>query len=138
MIVKGVARVEKSHDVFVHLKIKLPSVIRLITYRRVPTRRHVLSRRNILIRDRYVCQYCGERFDNGKLTLDHVTPSSRGGGDTWENLVAACYPCNHRKANNTPEEAEMPLLKTPRTLTLSVQRAAVGADDPMWNQFLFH
>lgn len=137
MLVKGVAHVEETHEELIHRDIKLPSVIRLNNYRRMPTRRHVLSRRNILIRDRYLCQYCGQRFSNAGLTLDHIVPKSRGGTDTWENLVASCYECNHRKADNTPDEAGMLLLKTPRALTLSVHRQAVGADDPMWNKFLF-
>lgn len=68
------------------------------------------SRRNIFLRDDYKCRYCGEELGHDELTLDHVLPRSRGGGNTWNNLVAACFPCNSRKANRTPEEAGMPLL----------------------------
>jgi 5-methylcytosine-specific restriction endonuclease McrA len=65
----------------------------------------------ILRRDRYRCAYCGR---GGASTVDHVQPRSRGGGDSYGNLIAACAPCNQRKADRTPEEAGMPLLWTPR------------------------
>lgn len=63
------------------------------------------TKRGVLRRDRGTCAYCGERA----TTVDHVVPVSRGGGSTWENTVAACSPCNSRKANRTPNEAAMPL-----------------------------
>lgn len=61
------------------------------------------SRRSILLRDRYCCQYCGERFPANELTFDHVIPRDKGGKTTWENIVMACSPCNSRKANKMPE-----------------------------------
>ena len=68
-------------------------------------------------RDRYLCAYCGERHDHAgrlELTRDHILPLSRGGPDTWENVVTACKHCNHtRKRNRTPEEAGLPLLYVP-------------------------
>lgn len=57
------------------------------------------------------CAYCGRK--TSELTLDHVLPRSRGGQSTWENLVSACQPCNHRKSDRTPEEAGMKLLRKP-------------------------
>jgi hypothetical protein len=98
-------------------KFVVPSAIRL--YRAVAYRLAGLrpSRHLVFKRDRHTCQYCGAK---GELTLDHVMPSSRGGQDTWENLVAACGPCNHGKANRTPEEAGMRLASKPRRFVAQV------------------
>jgi 5-methylcytosine-specific restriction endonuclease McrA len=71
-----------------------------------------LTRRNLLERDRHTCQYCNYRGE--QLTLDHIIPRSRGGGDTWENLVTACVRCNVKKGNRTPKEANMSLRAQPR------------------------
>ena len=82
-------------------------MIRLQHHIRRPRPRVKLTRREIFARDRHTCQYCGRsRHD---LTLDHIVPRHRGGGHTWENLVAACKPCNHRKGGKTPEEARVRL-----------------------------
>ncbi len=89
-----------------------PSVIRLVYIVRRPLLHRRLSRREIFARDNYTCQYCGK--ESRGLTLDHVIPRFRGGVHTWENVVAACIPCNHRKASRTPKEAGMVLLKEPR------------------------
>lgn len=64
-------------------------------------------------RDRNVCAYCGNQFNSQELTRDHITPQSRGGESSWMNLVAACKSCNHRKSDNTPDEADMKLLYVP-------------------------
>jgi hypothetical protein len=71
---------------------------------------------NLKVRDGYVCQYCGETFSPNRLTVEHVVPESKGGQSSWENTVAACKPCNNRKANRTPSEARMPLIKNGRQL----------------------
>lgn len=89
-----------------------PSVIRLIYLVRRPVLQRRLSRREVFVRDRYACQYCGR--ESHSLTLDHVIPRVRGGAHAWENVVAACIPCNHRKASRTPKEASMVLLRQPR------------------------
>jgi len=94
-----------------HMTIAVPSVIRLVRYVRVPYRRRVpLNRRAVFARDGYTCQYCGKQAEN----LDHVMPRSRGGLHTWENVVAACRPCNTRKGDRTPEEAGLALADHPR------------------------
>ena len=72
------------------------------------------SRRNVYVRDGYKCQYCGRKFDSTELNIDHVKPTSRGGKTTWTNTVLSCIPCNDRKANRTPEEAGMRLLRQPQ------------------------
>lgn len=82
-----------------------PHVIRLLTYVRVPRAvQRRISRRALFARDGWRCQYCGS---TGRLTLDHVVPRSRGGDSVWENVVASCAPCNHRKGDRLPEEAQM-------------------------------
>lgn len=101
---------------FIHtpnFKIRIPDVIILTMFNRFIRRKVSLNRRNIFERDRHKCQYCGKRFPRSILTLDHVIPHSRGGRDTWENLVLACSRCNVKKGNRTPREAGMPLLSKP-------------------------
>src|SRR5246127_5907128 len=91
LVLKGVARTEEEQGAILHAaraRVPMPSVIRLLEYRRIPHQTRALSRKNILLRDRNTCQYCGEVFAPGELTLDHVIPRSRGGNSTWENLVA--------------------------------------------------
>lgn len=112
-----------------------PSVVRLKGYVRVPYRRILLSRKNVLRRDGLRCQYCGNR---DSLTVDHVYPKSRGGPDTWENLVAACVPCNNRKGNRTPDEANMKLRRRPfRPSHVMFIRDYVGNLEEKWKPYLF-
>ena len=85
-----------------------PSVVRLRYMVTVPyVRSAALSRRAVFARDDHRCQYCGERADS----IDHVLPRSRGGQHTWENVVAACRPCNLDKRDRTPEEAGLRLAR---------------------------
>jgi 5-methylcytosine-specific restriction endonuclease McrA len=96
-----------------------PTVIRLVRYIHVPRRfRRQVTNTFLFARDDYSCQYCGRhrRELRGRqfLTRDHVLPVSRGGVNTWENVVTACSPCNSRKGNRTPEESRMPLRSRPR------------------------
>lgn len=67
----------------------------------------------LFARDAQLCLYCGLQFPRSQLTRDHVVPISKGGRDTWENVVSACFPCNSRKRNRTPQQAAMPLLAVP-------------------------
>ena len=76
-----------------------------------------LSNTTLFARDAFLCLYCGERFPPSALSRDHITPLSRGGQDTWTNLVTACKRCNNHKAGRTPEEAGMSLLAVPFTPT---------------------
>lgn len=112
-----------------------PSVIRLRRYIRLPYARIVLSRRNVMKRDHHTCQYCGIKTD---LTLDHVMPKSRGGRDSWENLVTACNRCNVRKGNRTPEEAGMPLKTKPyRPIHITFFRNLNGGVQENWKPYLY-
>ncbi len=112
-----------------------PHVIRLLSYVRVPKAvQRKISRRALFARDGWRCQYCGS---DGKLTLDHVVPRSRGGLSVWENVVASCAPCNMRKGNRTPEEVAMSLREAPRAPTpaLFVTLAAARIPDG-WQPYL--
>ena len=97
----------------VRLEIAVPKIIRLLGYDRVPQQQVKLNRRNLFARDRNRCQYCGKHFPSSELTLDHVVPRAQGGGDSWQNLVCACVPCNARKGGRTPEQANMSLVHKP-------------------------
>lgn len=144
LVLKGVATAEEHAHQHVHSArhhIKLPSVIRLLEYRRIPQQTRALSRKNILMRDRYTCQYCHKCPPAVELTLDHVIPRSRHGDSSWENLVACCYSCNNRKGNRTPEEAGMKLLRTPRPFSLHTNRhlmRLLGKSDDQWRKYLFY
>ncbi|MFD7923222.1 HNH endonuclease [Streptomyces sp. NPDC059740] len=114
LVMQDKAVVESAHTGLrlraASLEMPVPAVIRLSRYVRMPFRRQVpWTRRGVLARDGHRCAYCGGRA----TTVDHVVPRSRGGGDTWLNTVAACAPDNHRKADRTPEQAGMRLLRRP-------------------------
>lgn len=113
-----------------------PSVIKLLTYIRIPFNDVELSRKNIIKRDGNKCQYCGKK--NVEMTIDHIIPKSRGGEDTWENLIAACVRCNNRKGNRTPEEAQMPLLSKPfKPNHLLFLKQNYGNIEENWRPFLY-
>lgn len=95
-----------------HAEFEIPSVIKLSYMIKRPRPRISLSKQEILHRDDYTCQYCGRESRN--LTLDHVIPRHRGGTHSWENLVAACPPCNHRKGGKLLHEISMPLNRLPK------------------------
>ncbi len=119
-----------------NISIPRPVVIRLKRYIHLKYREPPLTKKNILLRDNYTCQYCGTR--KPPLTIDHIIPKSRGGKDTWDNLVTACVKCNAKKGDRTPEEAGMKLLSRPRKPTyfeLIIMRSRI--DDERWKEFLF-
>lgn len=93
--------------------IPIPLVIRLVHYVRLPHRKVPSTRAAVMLRDAYTCQYCGEQPGRNYLTVDHVSPRSRGGKHTWDNLVTACTRCNQKKGSLTPEEANMQLIRKP-------------------------
>ena len=97
----------------VSLEIRVPRVIRLLGYDRLPRQQVKFNRRNVFARDANRCQYCNRRFPTSELTLDHVVPRSRGGGTTWDNLVCACVACNSRKGGRSPREAGLKLVRKP-------------------------
>ena len=91
----------------------VPRVILLPSFDRVPKRHVRYSRVNVFARDKFTCQYCGERPHRSELNLDHVIPRSLGGGTTWENVVCSCVDCNRRKGGRTPTQARLPLRRAP-------------------------
>jgi 5-methylcytosine-specific restriction endonuclease McrA len=93
--------------------IRVPRVLVLTAYERIPRARVRFSRFNIYARDDNTCQYCGVRLPRADLNLDHVIPRSRGGATSWDNVVCSCVPCNLRKGGRTPREAAMTLLRAP-------------------------
>jgi 5-methylcytosine-specific restriction endonuclease McrA len=112
----------------------VPSVIRLTYFVKVPFRaRAALSRRAVFVRDNHRCQYCGGSAEN----IDHIVPRSRGGEHVWENVVAACRPCNTRKEDRLLHEVGFVLRRkptAPRELTWVV--VAVGTVHPHWEPYL--
>jgi 5-methylcytosine-specific restriction endonuclease McrA len=143
LVLKGVASAEEESMIAVHsarTHVRLPSVIRLLEYRRIPRQTRALSRKNILMRDRYTCQYCHRVLPSAELTLDHVVPRSRSGESAWENLVACCHGCNNRKGGRTPEEAGMKLARQPRPFSLHTSRhlmRMLGKGEAQWRKYLF-
>ncbi len=141
LTMKGAAIVQETSGKFLRtsrVKLPLPSVIRLLSYRSVPRHSRSVSRKNIMIRDSYTCQYCRSLLPAARLTLDHVLPRSRAGRSTWENLVACCYPCNNRKGDRLPEEATMTLIKRPTKFGVHDKHRMIGAGDETWKQYLFY
>ncbi len=144
LVLKGTATTEEENGSFVRsarMSIRIPSVIRLTEFRRIPHQKRALSRKNVLLRDRHTCQFCGQVFSAGELTLDHVIPRSRGGHTDWDNLVACCHSCNNLKGDRLPEEAGLRLLRPPRPFTLHTSRQIMrmlGRSDERWRKYLFY
>lgn len=139
MLLKGKAE-GLEHDPLRPIRpdLLLPTVIRLRQFVRVPYKQVPLTRRNVLQRDGYVCQYCG--FQGEPLSIDHVMPRSRGGGDIWENVTTACLPCNVRKGNRTPREAGMALRREPRrppgSLSFEAVRRISAGQNREWAKYV--
>ncbi len=112
-------------DEMVHtisFKIRVPRVIVLLLFDRMPKKEVKFTRANIFERDKSTCQYCGNVFERRDLNLDHVIPRDRGGLTSWENVVCSCIPCNTRKGNRLPHQVGMRLIKKP--------------ERPKWRPFL--
>ncbi|MBL9162241.1 MAG: HNH endonuclease [Planctomycetaceae bacterium] len=97
----------------VNVRFRVPEVITLTEFDRLPRRAVAFSRRNIYKRDHFECQYCGVTPGSEELTIDHVIPRARGGVSSWTNCVLACVDCNSRKADRTPQQARMNLKRVP-------------------------
>jgi len=125
---KTIRTVSKSYPI--------PSVIKLSRYIKIPFKKIELSRKNVIRRDNNRCQYCGSR--TAPLTIDHIIPKSRGGEDTWENLVAACTKCNDRKGSRTLEEAGLTLIAKPtKPHHLLFIRQSYSNVDSNWKPYLY-
>jgi len=123
----------------VRVSYRAPSVIRLQHHIRRPRPRVRLSRREIFARDHHACQYCGRQ--GVELTLDHINPRHRGGAHSWDNLVAACTGCNHRKGGKTLDEARMRLLRQPHEPRCDVYSLftpyLIDPRNEAWRDYLF-
>jgi len=118
--------------------IRVPRVIALLSFDRIP-RRHVrYSRLNVFARDKFTCQYCGAKPHRSSLNLDHVVPRSLGGRTTWENVVCCCVDCNRRKGGRTPQQARLRLRRRPARprWTPLVNLAFAGVRYDEWRPFL--
>lgn len=141
--IKGV--VEKTVDVVAEYDVearspsttmKLPSVIALKTY--VPPSKHVaFTRFNVFLRDRFRCQYCGGRYKAPELTFDHVTARAKGGTTTWDNIVAACEPCNSIKDDKHLKPLRMPYKPTPAQLMAAQRMFPPNHLHETWMDYLY-
>lgn len=123
-------------------RLRVPEVVVLLHYDRLPLSAVTFSRRNVARRDHYTCQYCGDQPGGDALTIDHVVPRSQGGQSSWTNCVAACAVCNARKANRTPDQAGLRLRKLPVRPEWRPLYALIGAEHgtshglQSWTKFL--
>ena len=132
---------EYNHHIHsVSFTIKLPAVVRLLKMVKRPKRPVKFSRQNIYARDRYKCQYCGEKYPSEELTYDHIIPRSRGGKTAWENIVTCCVDCNRTKGGRTPPEAAMTLIRRPtRPSWVPAVRITIGFNEvpESWRDYLY-
>jgi 5-methylcytosine-specific restriction endonuclease McrA len=140
LILKNRAEILEQADWALHAEsftLARPVVIRLLTYVRIPrdAHRRKITRRAVFARDRWTCQYCGH--ERGNLTVDHVVPRSKGGTSTWDNIVTCCAPCNRRKGDRLPKQANMVPARAPRapssTIFIHVATPTIPA---AWEQYL--
>jgi len=112
-------------------------VIRLIDYVKIPLNRIMIqkpTRALIYQRDDHTCQYCGSQK---KLTVDHVIPRSRGGQDTWENMVVACSPCNVKKGNTLLEQTGMKLKRVPKAMENKITLKLNKSNVTEWKSYIY-
>ena len=117
---------------------RVPKIIVLALYDRLPRKEVKFTRHNVFLRDKFTCQYCGDRFVERELNLDHVVPRDKAGKSSWENIVTSCIRCNTRKANKLAHEVGMRLLRKPtipRWRPLFGMRSEIPTDES-WGQFL--
>lgn len=138
MMLKGKAEGLEHGQVFLRKDILVPTVIRLRHYVCIPFKELPLTRRNVFRRDAHTCQYCGYRGE--QLSIDHVIPRSKGGEDSWDNVITACIRCNVRKGNRTPKEADMPMRNRPRrpvsTLYFEASRQIHNGQRTEWRKYV--
>jgi 5-methylcytosine-specific restriction endonuclease McrA len=133
---EGAVEDELVHSVRISLRV--PKIVVLAIYDKLPRLEVKFTRRNVFLRDQFTCQYCAKVLPEMQLNLDHVLPRDKGGRTTWENIVTSCVRCNTRKANKLPQEANMfPKNKpvAPRWRPL-FGMSENGLADESWNHFL--
>ena len=123
-------KINTSNDSF-----KVPSVIMVNEYITRKSR-IALTKNNLFLRDAYKCQYCGKNFPHMNLTYDHVIPRSKGGGTNWENIVAACKPCNNKKGSKLIDPINAPFIPTYWNLIKQCSRVPVIINHSSWERFI--
>jgi 5-methylcytosine-specific restriction endonuclease McrA len=145
LLVKGKAEVvepvEGKFFQTIGLAFPVPSVIRLLEMVYFKKKPVSFTRRRVFIRDKFTCQYCATK--GVKMTIDHVQPQSRGGKSNWENTVAACIPCNKKKADKSLSECGMTLRLRPKQPSFfQFLRSSSALADPKrlarWGTYLYH
>jgi 5-methylcytosine-specific restriction endonuclease McrA len=139
--VEIIAEYEDRNIRSVTFSMKMPAIVRELTrYKRKNAIK--FSRENVYSRDKGRCQYCGHDVPRPNATYDHVTPREQGGQTKWENIVIACFACNQKKRNRTPEQANMKLLcgkpEKPKSLPNTVRLTMTWNKDvpPVWKDYL--
>ena len=129
----------KNYDDWVvrsqHLEFPVPSIIVTNTYIK-PEYTVAFNRKMVYLRDQYRCQYCGSKFEHNHLTFDHVTPRSKGGETTWDNVVTACVTCNFLKGTDLINPLTEPRAPTYWEMAKLVRRTPIHIKDPAWNEYL--
>ncbi|MEX2142424.1 MAG: HNH endonuclease [Pirellulales bacterium] len=120
----------------IRFRLRIPEVIVLAQFDRLPSAAVSFSRRNMFKRDHYTCQYCGNQPGGEELTIDHVVPRSQGGQSTWDNCVLACVACNKRKADRTPHQARMKVRSQPVRPRWSPMYARQSVRIASWSKFI--
>ncbi|HIF33316.1 MAG: HNH endonuclease [Pirellulaceae bacterium] len=120
----------------VRQRFRVPEVVTLTQFDRLPTSAVTFSRRNVFKRDRFACQYCNKQPGSGELTIDHVLPRAQGGESSWTNCVLACLECNTRKADRTPMQAKMRLRKQPARPTWKPLYSEHASRMQSWSKFI--
>lgn len=120
----------------VRSRLRVPEVVALTGFDRLPTAAVTFSRRNLFKRDRYTCQYCGIQPGSEELTIDHVVPRAQGGISSWTNCVLACVACNKHKADRTPAQAGLRLPKSPIRPTWKPLYASPNLRVASWSKFI--
>ena len=122
----------------ISLRIRLPRIILLLFFDRLPNKEVKFTRHNVFERDKNTCQYCGHKFDRSELNIDHIVPRQRGGLTTWTNVVCSCVECNRRKGSKTPEEAGLRLVRRPKKPRWRpfIEVQFIRTADHSWRHFL--
>lgn len=143
-----VVDVVKYYDDFVvhsaHSEHKVPAVLIVKTkYVKIRQKKHVKINKNfIYLRDDNVCQYCGTKCNSSTISIDHVVPKSKGGPNSWDNMVTSCLDCNTKKGDKSCEEARMTLRKTPEKCSeFQLRKLVLLSRDqvqPEWQEYFVH
>jgi 5-methylcytosine-specific restriction endonuclease McrA len=120
----------------VRQRFRVPEVVVLTQFDQIPSASVTFSRRNVFKRDRFTCQYCNKQPGSNELTIDHVVPRAHGGQSTWTNCVLACVECNHRKADRTPDQANMRLRRKPTRPRWKPLYSEHASGRESWSKFI--